>query len=101
MIEHEYLACQFCKYYNDEQLCDLPGYSCTWIYYKEDELEESSTKPKAGKCPACGFEAPLCHEEEGQSVLICDNCEAGFPVYMYVAPKIATKTTKPEGEDII
>lgn len=42
MIDHKYLACQFCKYYNDEQLCDLPEYSCTWTYYKENE----SNKPK-------------------------------------------------------
>ncbi len=63
---------------------------------KQKELEESSTEPLLeGKCPACGFEAPM-SAEDGQSVLLCDNCEAGFPVYMYVA----TKTTKPEGDII-
>ncbi len=48
-----------------------------------------------GKCPACGFEAPLSDEEESQSILICDNCEAGFPGYMYVA----TKTNKLKGDE--
>ncbi len=55
----------------------------------------NTNKLKNGKCPACGFEAPLSDEEESQSILICDNCEAGFPGYMYVA----TKTNKLKGDE--
>ncbi len=60
----------------------------------EEELSETQLL-KDGKCPACGFEAPLSDEKESQSILICDNCEAGFPGYMY----FTTKTTKPEGDE--
>ena len=55
----------------------------------------NANKLKNGKCPACGFEAPLSDEEESQSTLICDNCEVGFPGYMYVA----TKPTKLPGDE--
>ncbi len=55
----------------------------------------NANKTKGGKCPACGFKAPLSDEEESQSTLICDKCEAGFPGYMYVA----TKTNKLKGDE--
>ena len=55
----------------------------------------NANKQQSGKCPACGFEAPLSDEEESQSILVCDNCEAGFPGYMFVA----TKPTKLPGDE--